>query len=219
MGFLNDEEEVTNKGFFASRIYNREVLVTELFYSELYKDLSDIELSIIVGSIAYEPRKKDYFQFPKDKRIVKRIQGLISGNSFVASKINNQTLMRLTKLIKRWCEGCEFSELLDYTNLDEGDIIRFFRQMIDVERQIMKASTDEELRYKIGRCIDLVQRDVVKVDTGNPCFSTSCRCQHGWGVPSGDKIVFLGTVSNGKHVCAFRSHIFIYFDLSETVQL
>ncbi len=164
MGYLADDNSLTQKGYFASRIYSQELLVTEVFFGGLYEELDDIELNILVGSIAYEPRKKDYFKFPKDRSIVKKILKTVSSNSFVADKINKRTLMRLTLMIKRWCEGCDFIELLDYTNLDEGDIIRFFRHIIDYERQILKASLNEELSYRMGKCIDLIQRDVVKVD-------------------------------------------------------
>jgi superfamily II RNA helicase len=164
MGYLTQDNSLTQKGYFASRIYSQELLVTEVFFGGLYEKLDDIELNILVGSIAYEPRKKDYFKFPKDRSIVNKILKTISSNNFVADKINKKTLMRLTLMIKRWCEGCDFIELLDYTNLAEGDIIRFFRQIIDYERQILKASLNEELSYRMGKCIDMIQRDVIKVD-------------------------------------------------------
>lgn len=163
MGYITEDNQLSQKGYFASKIYSQELLVTEVFYSDLFKELDDIELNILVGSIAYEPKKKDYFKFPKDRSIVNKILKLISSNPFVAEKINKMTLMRLTLLIKRWCEGCDFSELLNYTNLDEGDIIRFFRQIIDYERQILNTG-DEELKYRMSKCIEMIQRDVIDVD-------------------------------------------------------
>ena len=44
----------------------------------------------------------------------------------------------------------------------EGDVLRFFRQIIDMLTQLKKASLDDELKQKIDLCINIMNRDLVK---------------------------------------------------------
>ena len=72
--------------------------------------------------------------------------------------------MRLMALVSTWSQGRPFIELLEFTNLLEGDIIRLFRRMIDIMKQITKATVDPELRDKVRRSIALIDRDIVKAE-------------------------------------------------------
>jgi superfamily II RNA helicase len=49
-------------------------------------------------------------------------------------------------------------------NYQEGDFIRFFRQITDCMSQIKNATDDYELQDKIVKCMNLVYRDVVKFE-------------------------------------------------------
>ena len=164
MGYVSrDNLRVTQKGFFASRVYSNELILTEIFFSDLYKEMSDIEVNALVGAVAYEERRNDYFKLPKNRKVLNNLNGIISKNKFLAKNINLRNLMRVYEMIRVWCEGSTFSELSEYTNLDEGDIIRFFRQIIDYQRQIEKATSDDELKFRISKCMLLIKRDLVDV--------------------------------------------------------
>ncbi len=164
MGYVSkDNLRVTQKGFFASRVYSNELILTEIFFSDLYKEMSDIEINVLVGTVAYEERRNDYFKLPKNRKVLNNLNGIISKSKFLAKNINLRNLMRLYEMIRVWCEGFSFSALSEYTNLDEGDIIRFFRQIIDYERQIEKATFDDELKFRISKCMLLIKRDLVDV--------------------------------------------------------
>ena len=54
--------------------------------------------------------------------------------------------------------------LLELSNLLEGDIIRLFRQIIDILRQMKKAANEPELISRIEDCISKIDRDVVSVE-------------------------------------------------------
>ena len=71
--------------------------------------------------------------------------------------------MKLSRIVYHWHQGCPFTELLEYTNLLEGDLIRIFRQTIDLLMQVNKATTDEALREKVFRCIKAIDREFVTV--------------------------------------------------------
>ena len=66
-------------------------------------------------------------------------------------------------LVENWAKGASFSQLvLDY-NLAEGDIIRIFRQAIDVMEQVRRATDSEPLRDKLTGAIHLLDKEVVAV--------------------------------------------------------
>jgi len=72
-------------------------------------------------------------------------------------------MARINGIMTVWHDQGEFIELLDYCNLQEGDLIRIFRQMIDLLTQIRKASHKIELNQKIDEVINRINRDFVRV--------------------------------------------------------
>jgi superfamily II RNA helicase len=46
----------------------------------------------------------------------------------------------------------------------EGDIIRLFRRIIDMLRQILKATRNNELKNKVSNCLRKLDRDIVRAD-------------------------------------------------------
>ncbi|MBD3164193.1 DEAD/DEAH box helicase [Candidatus Woesearchaeota archaeon] len=164
MGYIDEQGSLTKKGHFAAHIYFEELLISEIFFSKIYQQLSETEINCLIASIIYEERRMDRFRTKGNKAMYVHILKVIGRNSYVHRNINKKHLGRLAGMIRAWAEGSEFCELLDYCNLLEGDIIRLFRRMIDIEKQIMKATTDYGLRDKISNCIKQVNRDIVKAE-------------------------------------------------------
>ncbi|OVE74509.1 hypothetical protein BVX95_02250 [archaeon D22] len=165
MGYIFDDR-LTQKGIFTTHIYANELLVTEIFTSDIYKKLTDTQLLVLLGSIVYEEKRMDKFKYG-DKKNYFAILDSISGNAYVDKTLNKMKIARVNKLVSEWADGAEFSELLNYTNYVEGDIIRFFRQIIDMGKQIIRSAQenrDIELEDKIHKCLNKIQRDVVKVE-------------------------------------------------------
>ncbi|MBR9690150.1 DEAD/DEAH box helicase [Candidatus Woesearchaeota archaeon] len=163
MGYITKDYKVTDKGRFATHIYSNELLITEIFSGSLYKKFNEVELLIILAAIIYEDRRADRFRLG-DKRTYFKIIDTVSQNKYVAKKLNFKSVLRLNKIVSMWATGCEFADLSQFTNLDEGDLIRLFRQTIDFAHQIYRATTDRDLQDKIHTCINKIQRDVVKVE-------------------------------------------------------
>lgn len=164
LDFVDENNELTYKGKFASGIYANEVLVTEIFATDLWKKLSLVEINIIIASIAYEPRLNDYFKFPKNKNGYKHILDIISENEYLKKNLNKKSLLRIYLFVEMWSKGADFSQLLEVTNLQEGDIIRLIRQIIDYEQQIKKACWDSDLSDRMEEAIKLIKRDLAKFD-------------------------------------------------------
>ena len=79
-------------------------------------------------------------------------------------KINKMHIRRLSLIISRWAGGADFAEVAGLTTLQEGDIIHIFRRIIDSLRQIRHATKDTTLKDKLSKCIEKIDRDVVKVE-------------------------------------------------------
>ena len=162
MGYLMDGRKLTLKGEFATHIYFEELLISEIFSSQMYTHLEPVDIVCIIASIVYEERRADEFRIGSAKKQYQHLLHVLSKNHYVDKHLNKRALLRLMLLVSRWAEGCEFMELLDYSNLLEGDIIRFFRRMIDSMKQISKATRDPRLQEKMRECIRLIDRDIVK---------------------------------------------------------
>lgn len=160
-GYVDDDNNLTDKGDFARFIYSEELLITEIFYSEMMNYLKPQQILAILAAIVYEPRRNDKFAKRKMKKEYDQIISIIGENDFVDKKIDRLTLRKIMPTIYDWSEGAEFSEIMEMANLHEGDIIRLIRQIVDFTRQIIRASRDNRKIDKLQVCIDMIWRDVV----------------------------------------------------------
>ncbi len=163
MGYIHNDS-LTEKGLFATRIYSNELLVTELFSGDLYKQLTDAEINILIAAILYEPRRKDYFTLKGINKSYSKIMRLISNKKYVMKNLNKLFVKRMIRVVGDFSNGCEFKDLLDLCSLDEGDLIRMFRRLIDMIRQIRHATQDYELIERLHDAQDKIYRDVIKFE-------------------------------------------------------
>jgi superfamily II RNA helicase len=164
MNYIDENNKILEKGNFMSYIYSDEILTTELVFSGILNNLSSEQINIVIASIIYEQRQSDYFSFKGSEKEYNQLLKIISRNEIVEKGINKLSLKRMINVVDKWSKGCEFIELMDYSNMLEGDYIRLFRQIIDRIQQIIKAGVDYELEQKLIKCISLVDRSVVKVE-------------------------------------------------------
>jgi superfamily II RNA helicase len=161
MRYIDKKRNLTEKGEFARKIYFEEILIGELFATDLYKKLSDIELLQVISSIVYERRPNDHFSF---KEIISKYNQLCDRlweNPHFFKKLNKLSLKRMMAIVERWAEGGSFHEVLELTNYREGDVVRLFRRIIDMLQQIIRATDDEDLAVRLESCIHLIDRDLV----------------------------------------------------------
>lgn len=162
LGYLRGRQ-LTDKGLFATRIYTSELLVSELFSGSLHEDLDDFQIILLVAALVYEEGAKDEFRTLRRHPCIGRLLSKVRDIPYAARYLPPGRIVKLSRIAYRWHQGCPFTELLEYTNLLEGDIIRIFRQTIDLLMQICKATTDEGLREKAFRCIKAIDREFVTV--------------------------------------------------------
>ncbi len=153
-----ENRTLTAKGRIAARIYADEILITELLFSGAFNTLSEIEINVLLGTIVYEARRQDRFKARQNYKPV----AVDMKNEVIAKDLNLMHMKKIDWAVRLWCGGASLEEVLDKTNWQEGDLIRFFRQIIDRIQQIKKV--DEQLQEKLTKCIQLVDHDVVSID-------------------------------------------------------
>ena len=164
LGCVDEDNKVTSKGNFMSFIYSNEILTTELVYSGILGMLDPVQINIILAALVYEGKQMDYFSFKGVDMEYKKLVKIITKNKIVDKELNKLSVKRMIKIVSMWSKGCEFTELMEFSNLLEGDYIRLFRQVIDRLQQILKAGVDYDLEEKLKECINLLDRGVVKVE-------------------------------------------------------
>ncbi|MCH8067149.1 MAG: DEAD/DEAH box helicase [Nanoarchaeota archaeon] len=148
--------KLTAKGEFSSQIYADEILIGEMFATEFYLNLNEYQILMILACICYESREKTEFyeEYPSD--LLKQLDDSLMRNSYTRKESRFNDLYPLTSLIHPCCHNKSIFDIMENTNLLEGDLIRFFRQILDRINQIKKATKDERLKQMLRSCQDLI---------------------------------------------------------------
>jgi len=162
---------LTEKGEFASKIFGYELLTAELYEKNFFEDLSVIELAIFAVALVFEPRKNQSLpHMPKHiKKMQKNIQEVISPirkaeRKFKIYPITKTVYFHLALATEKWVNGEDFSKLLHFCDVDEGEIVRYFRMAIQILREIENSKISPQLQIKIARTINLFNRGVINAE-------------------------------------------------------
>jgi len=162
LGYLSETNELTERGHFLLNIYAYELLVGEIFSTDLSEKLDPEQLLILVAGIVYEARRQDY-SGKGGGSLIEPIIVAMRRNRLVMDELNKASLLKLAPMVTKWARGATFEDIIAISDAQEGDIIHLFRRMLDLLRQIRHATHSEELRERINKAMELVDRDVVKV--------------------------------------------------------
>ncbi len=155
---------LTEKGQFTTHIFFSELLIAEIFATNFHKQFTQFELLILIAAIIYEPRRADQFSFKGTTQAYKTLCEKLEQDDFINKSVNKINLHRMIAFTMHWATGGSFEELLTLSNYLEGDIIRMFRRMLDILRQLRRATSDYDLSMILKDCADRIDRDVIKVE-------------------------------------------------------
>ena len=164
MGYLTPESKLTWKGAFLLKVYANELILGEIFGTDVHQQFDEIELCLLISAIVFEERKNMHFKMAKQDPVTESIVKKLAMNPYALEHVDKFTLKRLSLLVTCWASGAEFSQILEFTELPEGDIVHFFLRISDAMRQLRHASEDEGLRNRLSGCLKRMYRDVVKVN-------------------------------------------------------
>ena len=163
MGYIQNDK-LTDKGEFASHIYSDEILTSELFATPFYYHLNEYQIMLLAAAICYEFREKTEFYHPQPDKHLSQLKSALKKHHALQKERRFNHLEELTSLVHPCYHGKNVLEIVKNTNLLEGDVIRFFRQMLDRLGQIRNAAKDLRLMEMCRSCENLIQNCLKEID-------------------------------------------------------
>ncbi|HII64099.1 TPA: DEAD/DEAH box helicase [Candidatus Woesearchaeota archaeon] len=164
MGYIANDR-LTDKGEFGSHIYSDEILTSELFATSFYGHLNEYQIMLLVAAICYEFREKTEFYHQQPSKALSQLKHALKNHHTLEKEKRFRSLDDLTSLVHPCFYGKNVLEIVKNTNLLEGDIIRFFRQMLDRFGQIRNATRDLRLVEICRSCEQVIQNCLKDIDT------------------------------------------------------
>ena len=161
-------ERLTEKGLFASRVYGYELILSELFSWGIFDKLSLMELGVLCIAVVYEPRKGAVK--PKLRGQTKVLERITSDAVKMIHKIEKRADIKplskmcyfhLAEAMEGWIKGEDFDRILQYSDADEGEVVRYFRMVLQVLRELRETPLSEKAKEQIGKLARIIDRDVV----------------------------------------------------------
>ena len=160
-GYVQKEEEgslkITTKGQFSSHIFADEITMGELFATNFVNTLSDYQILLALAALVYEPREGHKIKQKFKEAELKDLKRKLRNNEYLSREKHFENLDVVTVFVHPIYNGKTFFDILDYTNLLEGDVIRVLAQIMDRCGQIRKAAVDSKLLHKIQNCEGIIK--------------------------------------------------------------
>lgn len=147
------------------------LMMSQLIESDCLEGLSAVETAAVISTLLYEPRRTntgvDFKFVPKKVRhAVDKVYRLAKDVEFVQDQngvlVPINVEMAFVPLVIQWGQGAAWQQLAYSSRMDDGDIVRSMRQLIDLLHQIRLApGVQDELRMKIELAIAALDRDLI----------------------------------------------------------
>lgn len=170
LGYIHDAN-LTDKGQFARRMHGNELPMAELFGYGVLEDLSVRQLGVLALAAVFEPRpgvRKP--KFKDEAKFLDKITALvIKGIHRYEKKMSivfqsKRFYYDLSDSILEWMSMKTFSEMMQRLDIDEGEVIRYFRMSLQILREMLETPASEDLKIKVREAIGLINRDVIDAE-------------------------------------------------------
>ncbi len=145
-------------------IYSDEILTGELFATDFYLGLNEYQILMLLAGLCYESREKTEFYREYQSRFLNDLKKAIRENTYLNKEPRFRNLDCLTALVHPCYHNKTIFDILENTNMLEGDLIRFFRQLLDRINQIKQATKDQSLQQMLKSCQELILNCLRDVD-------------------------------------------------------
>src|SRR3989344_3772483 len=156
-GYVQNQE-LTDKGKFAAKIFADEIAIGEVFATSMVDSLDEYQILLVLASLIYETREGNIFREKFEDEKLRVLRGILWKNEYLSMEKKFLSLDIMTTLINPVYQGKTFFDVMTYTNLLEGDLIRFYMQILDRIGQVRKAAVDYKLINKMKNCQGIVER-------------------------------------------------------------
>ena len=172
-GYLQDDFP-TDKGKTASQIRSEnELFLAEIIFSGVLDNLTPAELASVICAITTEDMRADmYSQLPLSQKVRKtlnKIKDIRRKLERVQNENNVDDCMYINSfycaLIEMWANGAEWDEIINQVEMGEGDVVRCFKRVVDVLRQLTTIeNVPETLVFTAREAIENILREPIDID-------------------------------------------------------
>lgn len=171
-GYLQNDYP-TEKGKTTSQIRaENELFLAEIIFSGVLENLTPSQLAGVICAITTEELRIEIpyvpFSEPVRKtlnkiRNIKKKLAKAQANYDIDSPLNINPYF--SSMIELWVEGAEWDTVTEQIDIGEGDIVRAFKRVVDVLRQLTVIdNVSESIVFTAREAIDKIQRAPVDVD-------------------------------------------------------
>ena len=171
MGYFT-QTALTSKGEFAASLFGYELLLSEMHGDGILDELGEMKLNVLLSGLVFEPRKGDH-----PVRLSSKNEGLLRESERYSRVIHRKESkyrisphtklphFHLASVVEAWTKGEAFEKLFRLTQADEGELVRHFRMIIQLLKDLSNAPhTSERLRATADRARRLINRSVVDAE-------------------------------------------------------
>ncbi|KAF2013670.1 ATP-dependent RNA helicase DOB1 [Aaosphaeria arxii CBS 175.79] len=175
LGFIDDADVVQIKARVACEISTGDELVlSELLFNRFFNELTPEQCAACLSCFIFEEKSNEQ---PALKEELAKPYREIQAQARIIAKISQESKLtvneeeylntfkyQLMEVVFAWAKGASFAQICKMTDVYEGSLIRLFRRLEELLRQIAQAAKvmgSEELEEKFTKALELVRRDLV----------------------------------------------------------
>ncbi len=167
-----DDKTLTLKGEFAASLFGFELILSEMHNDGMLDSLDEVRLNVLLSGLVFEPRKNDQLT-----RLSSKNEGILRESERYFRNIHKKEskfkihpntkppFFHQAQVVEAWTRGEEFDKLFRLTHSDEGELVRHFRMIIQLLKDLINAPhTSQRLHQTAQHALRLINRDVVDAE-------------------------------------------------------
>ena len=171
LGHLTDKG-LTPKGEFAASLFGYELVLSEMQAEGVLEELDEFRLAVLLSGLVFEPRKGD-----TPPRLNRSHERLLKAAEHYAGLVHRREQkfrifpytkpphFNLAEALEAWARGESFEKLFRLTTADEGELVRYFRMVIQLLRELLNSpGASPRLRETAQRARTLINRDIIDAE-------------------------------------------------------
>lgn len=175
LGFTTAEDVIEMKGRVACEISSGdELLLTEMIFNGVFNDLSPEQCAALLSCCVFQEKSEDV---PKLKEELGGPLKIMQETARRIAKVSQESKLNIVEeeyvqsfkpalmdVVYAWAQGKSFAHICKMTDVYEGSLIRAFRRLEELLRQMVSAYDaigNEEMSKKMEASIKTLTRDII----------------------------------------------------------
>nr|XP_031861831.1 uncharacterized protein CI109_002660 [Kwoniella shandongensis]KAA5528903.1 hypothetical protein CI109_002660 [Kwoniella shandongensis] len=172
LGFTSSDDVVEMKGRVACEISTGdELMLTEMMFGGTFGTLTPEQCAALLSCFVFQEKSEAKVRLKEDlaaplrtlQETARRIAKVSneSGIALVEDEYVQSFKVEMMDAVLQWCKGAKFSDICNLTDIFEGSIIRCFRRLQELIRQMGAAAHaigNTELEEKFAKSMELLER-------------------------------------------------------------